>query len=231
MGLTSVQPSHAPQTASKVTKTDGGDQSRATSPEWSNADTVQLSDHGRNLSKLSGALPPTADDVRRLSAGLAANLQTLFSNASVDVRNGVGIDVNSRTGRISIQNDRPDAQTIAALIAGHAGVARQINEISTLSAHVAASDKRFATSLAAQTAQIGDVVANYAPRFGDRPDTRNSSLTPIPRAAIAPEAGRGVSAYAAVSSVSGATGDIAIRFDGTTIQVGVDGKPWISSLP
>ena len=228
MGLDSVQPSHASQATSKLTKADGGDPSRGTSADRSNTDTVHLSDHGRNMSRLSGASPPTADDVRKLSAGLAENLKTLFSNASVDIRDGVGFDINSGTGRITIQNNRPDVQNIAGLLAGHAGIARQIKDISTLGAHVSASDKSFVNSLAAQTAQIGDVIANYASRFGDKQDTRNSSLTPIPRAEIAPDAMRGISAYAAASNGANIASDVSIRFDGKEVTVAVDGKPWIS---
>jgi len=233
MSLIRLQPSRALQTAPGVTKADGGDKSARAPHDGNAADSVRLSEQGRIISKLAGPVPPSADNVRKLSDALANSLQHLFRNTAIDPRRAVGIEVDSRTGQVSVERDRPDARSIAALINGQPLVVRQIQDLATLSAHVVAAEHEATTSRAAhiaqRAAQIGSVITNYASRFSDNGENRDFSLTPLPRAEGTPGADRLISAYETISNSAGAAANVAITFDGTAIRVDVNGKPWLST--
>ena len=233
MSLYSIQPSYAPQTPSKVAKTDGSDQARAVNGDGSITDTVHLSAKGRMMSRLPARVAPTAGDVRELSATLAGDLKNFFRENAIDARRGVGLEVNSQSGRFSVQGDSPHEQRIAALLGARPDIARQIEHISTLSAHVAATEQERATweahAAAQRTAHVGAVVSDYAARFSDVNEARQPALTPIPRTAVPAGGERSISAYAALSNTAGAAKDITMIFNGTDLQVNVNGRPWLSA--
>lgn len=231
MSLNTVQPSYGLQKPSKLARAAPGHGLSAAAGGAS--DTVRLSDQGRMMSKLSEAMPPTPESVRKLSVALAGDLGVLFRQRAVDARRGVGFEVDPHTGEVSVQGNRPDAPGIAALIGSQPDIERQIQDIAALSRHAVASeqdaDSRQAGRAAQSAAQISAVVADYATRFGDKSETGDFSLIPDRRAGTPAQISRVIARYAAVSSASGEATNFSVVFNGADVQVQANGKPWISS--
>jgi hypothetical protein len=233
MSLNSVQPTHGLQTPSSVTKTGAGDGSPVAGGGNSVTDSVRLSDQGRMMSRLSAVMPPTPENVRKLSAGLAGDLKNLFRQSALDARRGIAFDVDSYTGEVSIKGNRPDAPAIATVLGRQPNIAQQIQNIAALSRHVVvteqAADTRQANRVAQSAAQINSMAGDYTSRFSNSNDAQDFAVIPNRPGANAGEISRAIAGYANVSGTSGADTNFSLAFNGTDVQVYANGKPWISS--
>lgn len=236
MSLKTVQPSHGLHKPSNVAKTSGGENSPSAPGDGTIANTVHLSDQGKMLSKLSAFTPPTRENVRQLSASLAGDLENLFRPSVIDTRRDIGFEVDSSTGKVTINDHRADAREIAALIESQPDIERQIRDIATLSRHVAASEvtarAQQTTQLAQEAAHMSAVVAEYASRGSDENEPPEFSLIPNRRAAgNKAEISRIMAEYAAFSGGSSESTSISVllNVNGADISVNVNGKPWTSS--
>lgn len=231
MSLKSIQPSSGLQTPPRVVRT-GGDGSPA-ARGGGGVDTVRLSDRGRMMSRLADLVPPTSENVRKLSAALATELKGLFRQNGIDARRGVGFEVDSPTGQVSVTPNRPDAPEIAALIGSQPAIGRQIDAVTALSRQAIAAeqgvDSRQAGRMARSAAQIDLVVADLASRYGAR--SGDPDFLPIPgaRAGNATEARNAIAQYAAVSDPSGTGAAVSLVFNGADVAVYADGRRWTSS--
>ncbi len=232
MSLNSVQPSSGLQTPSRVARAGGEGAPAARGGGAAETDTVRLSDRGRMMSRLEDLAPTTPDKLRKLSAALATDLRDLFRQNGVDARRGVGFEVDSPTGRVSVTPNRPDAPAIAALIDSRPAIARQIDAIAVLSRHVVAAeqaaDSRQAGRWTSSAAQIDSVVADFAARFGAPADAPDFALIPGSRAGNAAGMRNAIAQYAAVSDTSGAA-TFALVFNGADVAVYADGRRWTSA--
>lgn len=233
MSLNTVQPSYGLQKPSRMAMAGAGDGSPVSPGDGNVTDTVRLSDQGKMMSKLSVGMPPTPENVRKLSARLAGELKILFRQSAIDTRPGVRFEVDSRSGEVSVGGNRPDAPRIAALIGSQPDIERQIQDIAALSRHVVVAeqgaDSRLANRMAQNAAQISSVIADYASRFSDRNETQAFSLIPDRRAGNTAEIERVIAKYAGISGASGAATNFSLLFNGADVQVHANGKPWISS--
>ena len=233
MSLNSVQPSYGLQTPLKVGKTGDADASRPASGSGSAANTVRLSDQGKRMSRLSDRVPQTPENVRKLLATLADDLKSLFRQSAIDVRSGIGIEVDAHTGQIGVHGSPLPASGVAALIGSRPEIGHQIQDVAALSRQVLASeqgaDSRPVAAARQTAAQIRSIVADYASRFSDENETHNFSLIPGGHAENAVETNRAVAQYAAISGASGAAENVSMVFNGADVRILANGKPWISS--
>lgn len=185
------------------------------------------------MSALSARTAPTAENVRKLSARLAGDLRSLFRRSAIDTRREIGIDMDLRSRQISIKGDRPDAQTIAALIESQPDIARQIHDIAALSRQVVVSergaDSRLQNRLAHGAAQVSAVIADYATRFNGKDESQDFAPISHGRSGDVTQNERVIARYDAVSGASGAATNFSVIFDGADVQVHANAKPWIST--
>ncbi len=183
------------------------------------------------MSQISGSDPSLANAARKMSSALGGDLQSMFRKASVGTSSVVSISVNSQSGQVAVTGGRPDAQAISDLIAGDPVVLRKIQDISTLSAHAAASEQSTATNQTRQSAvraaNIGNVVSDYSARFNDSRAASGVSMTPIGRPGSTPAQVRVASAYSSVANSPGGGGNVSLTFTGTEVHVDVDGRRWV----
>lgn len=193
------------------------------------ADTVRLSDRGRMLSKLPEIATPTPENVRKLSATLAAELGGLFRLNSVDTRRDVVFEIDLQNGKVSTKSDRADARSITDLISSQPKIERQIHDIAVLSRHVFVAEQGADTRLANRMAKIGSIVADYASRFNDKTEPQDFSLVSAPQAASRTGSTSAIANYNAMSGAFSAVADISLVFNGKAVHVLANGKPWLSS--
>jgi hypothetical protein len=231
VSLNSVQAPHGlhpPQNAARTSSANGVPLGSGNA-----ADSVRLSSQGKMLSKMSDLAPPSPADVRKLSETLARDLKSLFRANAVDAKSGVVFETDASTGKVGVKENRQDAREIAALIAAHPDVERQIRAIAALSTHLFVSeqgaDSRLANRMAQSAAQVSAFVSTYAPTFGQRNDAQAFSMIPGERSASAAGVSHAIAQYTATAGTSAATVDISVMFNGTDIQVHANGTPWISS--
>jgi hypothetical protein len=233
MSLNSVQPTHGLQTPSTVAKSGGGDGSPIGGGGGGVTDSVRLSDQGRMMSRLSAVMPPTPENVRKLSSALAGDLKNLFRQSAIDTRRGIGFDVDAYTGDVSIKGNRSDAPAIAAVLGRQPDIARQIQNIAALSRHVVvaeqAADSRQANRVAQSAAQINSIVGDYASRFSGKNDPQDFSVIPNRPPGNTAEISRAIAGYTDVSGTSGADTNFSLAFNGADVHVYANGKPWLSS--
>jgi len=231
MSLKPVQPSQGlppPSNANAKTGVGNGMPLAA----GSGTDTVRLSNQGRMLSTMPNLAPPSPGDVRKLSEALANELKSLFRQNAVDAQKDVAFEVDPGTGEVGVKEDRPDAREIAALIAAHPDVGRQIRAIAALSAHLYVSeqgaDLRLSNRMAQSAAQVSAFVASYSSRTSQENDTQAFSMIPGERTGGAAVVSRWIAKYAATAGTF-ATTNVSVIFNGADIRVNANGRPWIFS--
>ena len=231
VSLKSVQPPqglHPPPTAARTSVGNG-----LPLPSGNAADSVRLSSQGRMLSRMSDLAPPSPGDVRKLSETLARELKSLFRANAVDAKSGVVFEVDPATGKVGVRENRPDAPEIAALVAAHPEVERQIRAIAALSTHLFVSeqgaDSRLANRMAQSAAQVNAFVAAYSPPSGGENEAQAFSMIPGERSGNAAGVSHAIAQYTATAGTSAATVDISIIYAGADVQVHANGAPWISS--
>jgi hypothetical protein len=231
VSLKSVQPPHGLHPPPNAARTSIGN-GMPLAP-GNAADSVRLSSQGKMLSQMSNLAPPSPADVRKLSETLSRDLKSLFRANAVDAKSGVVFEVDPSTGKVGVKENRQDAREIAALIAAHPEVARQIRAVAALSAHLFVSeqgaDLRLANRMAQSAAQVSAFVAAYSPPVSQENDAQVFSMLPGERSRSAVGIGHAIAQYTATAGTSAATVNISVIFDGADTQVHANGMPWISS--
>lgn len=163
------------------------------------ADTVQFSAQGKTLAELPPLMLPTRANVQKLSGELAADLKNLFHEAGIDAKPDVGFEVGPYTGKVSVKNNRPDAQKIAELIKSNPEIEMKIHNVAALSSHVVAMGPAMEADAAYRAANSDEEVRNV------------------------------IAKYASVYSGYVKVTDFSLTFDGSDLQVNADGSPWLST--
>jgi hypothetical protein len=230
LDLNSVHPSSGLRTPSKAAKAGAAECAGASSNV---VDTVRLSQQGRQLFRLSEFMSPTPENVQKLSTALAEDLKTLFRQSTIDSRSGIGIEVDSQSGEIGIKGNPADTPQIAAMIGLQPDIARQIQDIATLSRQVVESEQGASAHQREQVVQaevqVRSIVADYASRLSDQDETHPFSPIPDRHAEANPQASRAVAQYAAISGMSGEASNVSMVFNGIQLQIYANGRPWASS--
>ncbi len=233
MSLNPVLSSSGSQQPIAVAKRGAGDASAVGHGGRDPADTVRLSDQGRMMSRLPDRMPPTPENVRKLSTALAGDLKGLLRRNGVDTRREVGFEVDLPAGKISVTGDGADAPAVTALIGSQPGIERQIRDLAVLGRHVHAveqgADARLANRLAQSAAQISSVVADYVSRFGEKNESQDFAPLPGRRGGGGAGMSNAIANYTTVSATAGEAVNISLLFNGTDVQVRANGKPWLSS--
>lgn len=133
--------------------------------------TVHLSAQGKTLSGLPPRLLPTRENVQKLSEALSDSLNELLSEAGISPEPAVEFDVNSYTGKVSINDNRPDAQRIAKLLKENPDIKLQIHNIAVINSHAAA----FGQAMEVRSPQ--NAVAKYASIHNSQNEAANFLLT------------------------------------------------------
>jgi hypothetical protein len=231
VSLNSVQPPHGLHPPPNAVKTSSGN--GVPSGPGNAADSVRLSSQGRMLSKMTDIAPPSPGDVRKLSETLARELKSLFRENALDAKSGVVFEADPSSGKVGVKENRQDAREIAALIAAHPELERQIRAIAALSTHLFLSeqgaDSRLANRMAQSAAQVSAFVTAHAPAFSQEKDAQAFSMIPGERSGSAAGISHAIAQYTATAGTSAATVDIAVIFTGADIQVHANGTPWLSS--
>ena len=132
--------------------------------------TVHLSAQGKTLSGLPPLILPTRENVQKLSAALSDSLNELLSGAGISPEPAVEFDVNSYTGKVSVKDNRPDAQKLAKLLKENPDIELQIHNIAGISSHVVAIGQ------AMEARASRNALAQYAYIHGIQTEAVNFSL-------------------------------------------------------
>ena len=233
MSLSSIQPSWASQTSTRLPRWDGADPSGAAGGASRHRDTVSLSQHARQMARLSALGPATPQHLRNLSDSLAGDLNNSLRQASIDTRAGIGIEVDASSGRVRVQGDGAAANNVAAVIGRQPALLRRIQDVATLSQHLATTEQGDALNKAQenarQIAQMNAVAAGYAARFETPGAMPPSDLTPIQRSSLPAGNERIASSYGAIGGGSSGAANVAFKINGASMDVFINGKEWLSS--
>ena len=233
MSLSSIQPSFASQTAARPPRAGGSDHYVASADSARQKDTVNLSMHGLQMSRLSALGPTTPEHLRNLSTTLAVDLNSLLRQAAIDTSTGIGIEIDADSGHIRVQGEGPAAKNVAAVISSQPNLVSRIRDVATLSNHLAATEQGDAVNRAQQHTrqieQMNAVAAGYAGRFEAWAPTPTSDLTPIQRAGHPAGSERVASAYGSTGGGANGGPNVALRINGASINFFVNGKEWLSS--
>ena len=107
--------------------------------------------------------------------------------------------MDSYTGKVSAKGNRPDAPQIAELIKKNPDVELQIHNVAALSSHVVAMGKAMEADNAYRAAQTPAEINNVVAKYS--------------------------SVYSGQTKVT----DFSLLFNGASVQIDADGKPWMSS--
>ncbi len=200
------------------------------------------------MSRLSQSLPPTPDNVDKLSRELAGKLKPLLPQGAINSRNRLAIEVDTRTGEIAITNGLnaapqasaaaliaprtsppPDARSIATLLSEHPDLARQIQDLATLSKHLAPSQQRTDSPQTAKDAQAEQIAARIRAALGEDEtgsaapgESHAFSRITEARPEPSPRMTRAIAHYAAHSGLSGlheTDATVSMVFDGKDVTV------------
>ena len=233
MSLSSIQPSFASQTAARLPRADGSDHYGAPAGSARQKDTVKLSVHGLQMSRLSALGPTTPEHLRNLSTTLAVDLNRSLRQAAIDTSTGIGIEIDADSGHFRVQGEGPAAKNVAAVISSQPALVSRLQDVATLSNHLAAAQQGDALNRAQQDtrqiAQMNAVAAAYAGRFEASATTPSSELTPIHRAGHNAGSERVASAYGSTGGAANGAPHVALRINGASMSVFVNGKEWLSS--
>jgi len=139
MDINAIQRSYGvPKTSSKAGNARAGDTSPETASNNGTTDTVHLSSRGKSLSELPPLMLPTRENIQKLSAALSGDLKKLLGEAGITSDPPVEFAVDSYTGKVSVQGNRPDAQQITDLLKKNPDVELQIHNVAALGSHVVA---------------------------------------------------------------------------------------------
>ncbi|HZW26774.1 MAG TPA: hypothetical protein VFF26_14945 [Gallionella sp.] len=199
MNIGSVAQTYGVAQTPTVSRSASGAREPDSSDSKGSTDTVQFSSQGKTLAELPPLLLPTRENVQKLSNELSADLKNLFNGAGIDPKPEVEFEVDSYTGKVSVKNNRPDAQKIAELIKNNPDIEMKIHNVAALSSHVVAMGPAMEADAAYRAAnseaEIRNVVAKYA------------------------------SVYSGYVKVT----DFSLSFNGSDLQVNADGAPWLST--
>lgn len=233
MSLSSIQPSWASQTSTRLPRWDGCDPSGAGFGNARHRDTVSLSPHARQMARLSALGPATTQHLRNLSASLAGDLNNSLRQAAIDTRTGIGIEVDAGSGQVRVQGDGPAATNVAAVIGRQPALLRRIQDVATLSQHLATAEQGDALNKAQenarQIAQMNAVAAGYAARFDALGAIPLSDLTPIQRSSLPVGNERIASSYGAIGAGISGAANVVFKINGASMDVFINGKEWLSS--
>lgn len=233
MSLSSIQPSWATQTSTRLPRWDGADPFGVSSATARSRDTVSLSAHARQMARLAAAGPATPQHLQNLSANLADDLHTSLRQAAIDGSAGIGIDVDAGSGRVRVQGDDALATSVAALIGRQPALLRRIQDVATLSQHLACAEQGAAASRAQENARqmaaINAVAGGYGARFDTPGMSPLSDLMPIQRNDSPAPADRVSSAYGSTDGLASRLPSVALKYNGVSLDVLVNGKEWLSS--
>lgn len=261
MSLEPILPSRGPQTPPKPARTGvAGGTAGAALASGSSVDAVRISEQGRRMSRLSQSMPPTPDNIDQLSRELAGKLKPLLPQGAINARNRLAIEVDTRTGEIAITDGlnaapqasgaaaaaaltaprtsrAPDARSIATLLSGHPDLARQFQDLATLSQHLAPTPQGtdpLQTAKAAQAAQAEQIAVRIRAALGDDESASGApgeshafSRIIEARPAPSPRMTRAIAHYAEHSGLSGlheTDTTVSMVFDGKDVTVQSNGK-------
>ena len=158
---------------------------------------VTISDAAKQLNLNEQLQLPNPENIRKLSAALTDNLNSLLASAGIKTEPAVSFEIDVNSAHVTVKGNRPDILTIEALVNADKSVQRQMHDVAALSSHAVAmaASMQFNTEYAAagRKAEIDTVLAKYAGLLG------------------------GQQRFAAIT----------LGFDGSGIQVNADGKPWL----
>lgn len=199
MNIASVAQTYGVAQTSNVSRAASGVKEPDSSGNQDSADTVQFSSQAKTLAELPPLLLPTRENVQKLSKELSADLKNMFSEAGINPKPDVEFEVDPYTGKVSVKNNRPDAQKIAELIKNNPDIEMKIHNVAALSSHVVAMGPAMEADAAYRAANSEEEVRNV------------------------------VAKYASVYSGYVKVTDFSLSFDGNDLQVNADGAPWLST--
>ena len=258
MSLDPILPSRGPQTPPKLARTGAaGGTAGAALASGSSVDAVRISEQGRRMSRLSQSMPPTPDNIDKLSRELAGKLKPLLPQGAITARNRLAIEVDTRTGEIAITDGlnaapqasgaasataltaprtsrAPDARSIAALFSEHPDLARQFQDLATLSKHLAPMQQGTDSPQTAKAALAEQIAARIRAALGDDESASGAageshafSRITEARPAPSPRMTRAIAHYAEHSGLSGlheTDATVCMVFDGKDVTVQSNGK-------
>ena len=119
------------------------------------------------------------------------------------------------------------------MISSQPALVSRIQDVATLSNHLAAIQQGDALNRAQQDtrqiAQMNAVAAAYSGRFEAPAPTPSSELTPIHLAGHSAGSERVAAAYGSTGGEANAGTHVALRINGASMNVFVNGKEWLSS--
>jgi len=169
MNINTIQQAYGmnmPNTSSEMGSSHGGKAANTSNI----ADTVYLSEQGKTLSELPPLILPTRENVQQLSVALSGDLNKLFNEAGINPDPAVEFDVDSYTGKVSVNESRPDAQKIAKLLKKNPDIESQIHNVAAISSHVVA----IAQAMGVRSAQ--NAAAKYASIYNGQNKVTDFSL-------------------------------------------------------
>lgn len=238
MSLKSIQPSYGLYKPPKVAPAQrSGDEARSAGDQGApTTGTVNLSDEARLLASLPSGIPPTADSVRQLSSALAEDLRNAFRGRPNLAGKGVGFAVDAIGGDVSVQGGKFEAAVAVDLLQGNPGLARQIQDLAAISRFLVAGASASAGAPAWQPGEpetrwnvlAADVDARLARTEpgDDFVPVTDPSTRPGRSGSPSAETSRAIAAYTAVAGTTGPATPVAVLFNGTGIELRIDGQPW-----